>query len=162
MAPAPGELEVGRIGRPHGLRGEVNVTFVSNRPERMRPGAALHAGSRTLVIETARPRRGTWLVHFVGIDDRDAAEALRGAVLTAEPLGGSSPLGEGEFWIHELIDMPVVDIHGRSLGSVAGIEANPAHDLLVLDNGALVPMTFVVDARDGVVVVDPPDGLFEI
>jgi 16S rRNA processing protein RimM len=45
---------------------------------------------------------------------------------------------------------------------VAAVEANPAHDLLVLDDGALVPMVFVVEQRDGVVVIDPPDGLFDL
>ena len=45
---------------------------------------------------------------------------------------------------------------------MTAVEANPAHDLLVLDSGALVPMVFVVEQRDGVVVIDPPDGLFDL
>jgi 16S rRNA processing protein RimM len=48
------------------------------------------------------------------------------------------------------------------MGRVTAVEANPAHDLLVLDGGALVPMVFVVEQRDGVVVIDPPDGLFDL
>jgi len=48
------------------------------------------------------------------------------------------------------------------VGRVVSVEANPAHDLLVLDGGALVPMVFVVEQRDGVVVIDPPEGLFDL
>ena len=162
MAPAPGELEVGRIGRAHGIRGEVSVTFVSNRPERAAPGAVLRAGERVLVIVTARRHQGKWLVQFEGVDDRSAAEGLSGALLTAPPLDATTELDEGEYWVHELIGSPVVDREGRALGRVVGMEANPAHDLLVLDDGALVPMVFVIERRDGVVIVDPPDGIFEL
>ncbi|MEX1006229.1 MAG: ribosome maturation factor RimM [Acidimicrobiia bacterium] len=162
MAPAPGELEVGRIGRAHGLRGEVSVTFVSNRPERAAPGAVLRAGDRVLVIVTARKHQDKWLVQFEGVDDRSAAEALSGVLLTAAPLDATAKLDDGEFWVHELIGSPVVDTQGRALGRVVGLEANPAHDLLVLDSDALVPMVFVVERRDGVVIVDPPDGIFEL
>ncbi|HEY7106586.1 MAG TPA: ribosome maturation factor RimM [Acidimicrobiia bacterium] len=162
MAPAAGELEVGRIGHAHGVRGEVSLTLVSNRPERTRPGAVLRAGDRELVVASARRHHDRWLVRFEGIDDRDGAEALRGAVLTASPLGGDVELADGEYWVHELIGSAVVDTGGGALGAVAAIEANPAHDLLVLDSGALVPIVFVVERRDGTVVVDPPDGLLDL
>jgi 16S rRNA processing protein RimM len=162
VAPAPGDLEVGRIGRAHGLRGEVSITFVSNRPERAAPGAVLRAGDRVLVIATARQHQGKWLVRFDGVDDRSSAEALRGMLLTAEPLTATAKLDDGEFWVHELIGSPVVDTNGNALGRVVGIEANPAHDLLVLDTDALVPMVFVVERVGDVIVVDPPAGLFEI
>ena len=115
MAPAPGELEVGRIGRAHGLRGEVSITFVSNRPERAAPGAVLHAGDRVLVIAAARQHQGKWLVQFEGVDDRSSAEALRGTILTAEPLTATAQLDDGEFWVHELIGSPVVDTAGNAL-----------------------------------------------
>jgi 16S rRNA processing protein RimM len=162
VAPVPGELEVGRIGRAHGLRGEVSVTFVSNRPERAAPGAVLHAGDRALVIVAARRHQGKWLLCFDGVDDRTSAEALHGALLTAAPLAATAQLDDGEFWVHELIGSPVVDTAGNALGRVVGVEANPAHDLLVLDTDALVPMVFVVERSGDAIVVDPPDGLFEL
>jgi 16S rRNA processing protein RimM len=162
VAPAPGDLEVGRIGRPHGLRGEVTITFVSNRPERAAPGAVLHAGDRVLVIVTSRQHQGKWLVRFEGVDDRSSAGSLRGTILTAEPLTATVTLDDGEYWVHELIGSQVVDTDGEALGRVVGIEANPAHDLLVLDTDALVPMVFVVDRNGDVIVVDPPAGLFEL
>jgi 16S rRNA processing protein RimM len=93
-------------------------------------------------------------VHFAGVDDLDGAEALRGVVLSAAPLeAGDDP------WVHELIGCEVRDTTGRALGTVTGVEANPAHDLLVLNGGALVPMPFVVEHSPGLVVIDPPEGL---
>jgi 16S rRNA processing protein RimM len=156
-----GELVVGRIGRAHGIHGEVAVTFTSNRPERHVAGAVLHSDGRTLVIAASRPHQGRWLVRFEGVDDRSAAEALRGAELTAPPLA-SDVLDDGEFWVHELIGAHVADTSGVSFGRVVAIEANPAHDQLVLESGALVPMTFVVERRAGLLVVDAPDGLFDL
>ena len=152
-------LELGRVGRPHGVTGEVVVTLHTDRPERTTPGAVLHAGDRTLVVASARPHQGRWLVRFEGVTDRDDAEELRGATLVGEPLDDP---GEGRVWVHELVGDEVRDVHGHTLGRVAGVEANPAHDILVLDDGVLVPMVFVVDRQPGVLVVDPPDGLLDV
>ena len=164
MTPAPGDrLVVGRVGRAHGLRGEMAVRFTSNRPERAEPGAVLYAGERELVIEASRPHQGRVLVHFAGIDDRTAAEALLGQELTATRFTDDEVvLDDDELWVHELVGAEVLDRAGTSWGFVVAVEANPAHDLLVLDGGALVPMVFVVEQREGAVVIDPPDGLFEL
>ena len=164
MAPSPGDrLVVGRIGRAHGLRGEVAVRFTSNRPERAAPGAVLYAGDRELVVVTSRPHQDRVLIRFEGVDDRTAAEALQGVELSADRLAeGEAGLDDDELWVHEVVGAEVVDRAGTALGRVIAVEANPAHDLLVLDGGALVPMVFVVEQRDGVVVIDPPEGLFDL
>jgi 16S rRNA processing protein RimM len=154
---AAGRLEVGRIGKPHGLRGEVTVMLVTDRSERAEPGAVLHTGERELVITAARPVRAGWVIHFEGVDDRDAAEALRNELLFADPMDAP----DGELWVHEVIGCEVFDLTGRALGWVAAVEANPAHDLLVLDGGALVPTPFVVEYEPGRIVIDPPEGLFD-
>ena len=163
-APAPGDrLVVGRAGRAHGLRGEIAVRFTSNRPERAEPGSVLYAADRELVIATSRPHQDRVLVRFEGVDDRTAAEALQGLELSATRLeGDDAELPEGELWVHEVVGAEVQDRSGATMGRVVAVEANPAHDLLVLDGGALVPMVFVVEQRDGVVVVDPPEGLFDL
>ena len=162
-APGPGErLVVGRIGRAHGLRGEVAVRFSSNRPERAAPGAQLHVGDRALVIASARPHRDRVLVRFEGVDDRTAAEALQGLELTALPLGDDAELDDDELWVHEVVGAEVHDRSGATVGRVVAVEANPAHDLLVLESGELIPMVFVVEQRDGVVVIDPPEGLLDL
>ena len=152
-------LEVGRIGRAHGLHGEVTVVPITNRTERFAAGAVLFAGDRELRIASVRPHQDRWLVRFDGIADRDGAESLRNKVLTAEALGD---LPEGEHWVHELIGSVVRDRAGAEIGRVSAVEANPAHDLLVLDTGALVPIVFVVSHDDDVVVIDPPEGLLDL
>ncbi|HSL58710.1 MAG TPA: ribosome maturation factor RimM [Acidimicrobiales bacterium] len=150
-------LEVGRISKPHGIRGEVVVALTTNRHERVAVGAHLWAGGRELVVVTSRPHQGHHLVLFDGVSGRDAAEALRGAVLTAEALDDPD-----ELWVHELVGSQVVETDGTSRGRVEAVQANPAADLLVLDTGALVPLTFVVDRAPGRVVIDPPAGLFDL
>ena len=157
---APERLEVGRVGRPHGLTGEVAVTFTSNRAERRAVGAVLYADERRLVVASARPPQGRWLVRFDGVTDRDAAVRLRGARLRAAPLEVDER-DPDEWWAHELIGAEVLDRDGRAHGRVTAVEANPAHDLLVLDDGTLVPVVFVVEHGAGRVVVDPPAGLLD-
>lgn len=152
-------LEVGRIGRAHGLRGEVSVVAITNRAERFAAGSRLFAGERALVVEGARRHHDRWLVKFAGVDDRDAAERLRNQVLEGDEFGEAP---EGEVWLHDVIGAEVRDRSGAVLGRVVAVEANPAHDLLVLDGGALVPMVFVTHYEAGIVVVDVPEGLLEL
>jgi 16S rRNA processing protein RimM len=148
---------VGRVGRAHGILGEVAVTLVTDRAERVAPGSVLWAGERRLDVRSSRPHQGRWLVHFDGVADRSAAEALHGVVLSAEPLEDPTAL-----WVHELVGSEVVAAaDGARLGVVTAVEANPASDLLVLDDGGLVPLTFLVSASPGRLVVDPPAGLLD-
>jgi 16S rRNA processing protein RimM len=153
-------LEVGRIVKAHGLGGEVVVALITNRSERVDPGSVLQVGDRSLEVERSRPflatGEGRWIVAFRGVADRAAAEALRGTVLKAEPIDDPQAL-----WIHELIGAEVVDPAGRRHGVVEAIEANPASDLLVLDDGKLIPLRFVVHRTRGRVTVDPPVGLLD-
>lgn len=152
-------LHVGRVDKAHGLRGEVVVSLVTNRAERVAPGARLYldeAGGRELVVLTSIPFTHRWIVAFDGIFDRNASESIAHRDLYAEPLDDPDAL-----WVHELVGKRVVDQHGTDRGPVVSVEANPASDLLVLDSGALVPMTFVVATDADVVTVDVPDGLFD-
>ena len=152
-------LEVGRVVKPHGIRGEVVVDLISNRPEeRLAGGSVLESDRGPLEVITSRPHQGRWIVAFAGVADRNGAEALRGAVLSAEALDE-----DGALWVHELVGAQVMDTGGRQLGAVEAVEANPASDLLVLEGGHLVPLVFVVERRvDGTVVIDPPPGLFDL
>lgn len=158
MVPETSRLEIGRIGRAHGLRGDVGVKLTTERLERLTSGSVLHAGERRLVVADARLHSGRWLVRFEGIDDRSAAEGLLGLVLTGDPL----PTEADELWVHELIGLAVRDREGQDLGRVVSVEANPASDLLVLDDDVLIPMTFVVEQGPDGVVVDPPEGLLDV
>ncbi len=152
--------EVGRIGRAHGVRGEVYVSLITDRVERIAPGARLLAGSQWLTVAESREQgRQRWLVHFDGVDDRTAAEKLTNSVLVAEPLVDDS--GDA-LWVHDLIGSRVVDRQGVDRGTCVAVIDNPAHDILELDSGALVPVTFVVTCSGGVTTIDPPQGLFEL
>jgi 16S rRNA processing protein RimM len=151
-------LEVGRIVKPHGIRGEVIVDLVTNRPdERLTPGSVLSSDAGDLEVLRSSPHQRRWIVAFDGVADRNGAEALRGTVLRAEPLEGED---DGTLWVHELVGAEVHDIHGAFYGTVDAVEANPASDLLVLPQG-LVPLVFVVEQTGGRVVIDPPAGLIE-
>lgn len=153
-------LEVGRVARAHGVRGEVAVDLVTNVPDRVSPGLRVRLGGRAeWVVAAVRPGpRGRLLVRFEGVRSRDAAEELRGEVVSARHCGGPP----GEVWVHELVGRPVVDRAGLLCGRVVAVEANPASDLLVLEGGQLVPLCFLTErAPDGSLVIDPPPGLLE-
>jgi 16S rRNA processing protein RimM len=152
-------LQVGSIVKPHGLRGEVIVSLTTNRDERISPGSVLHAADdRAFRVVRSSPHRGRYIVSFDGVSGIEQAEALRSTELFAPPLDDPDAL-----WIHELIGAQVEDTTGQSLGIVEGVEANPASDLLVLENGGLIPLRFVVGTEPGVrVIVDVPDGLFDL
>jgi 16S rRNA processing protein RimM len=149
-------LEVARIVKPHGIRGEVIVDLLTDRTERVEPGVVLIAAAdhRQFEIITSRPHQGRWIVTFAGIPDRNAAESLRGTVLLAEPLDDPDAL-----WVHDLVGADLVDMDGISHGTVESVQENPAADLLVLRDGRLVPVNFVVSHEPGRVVVDVPKGL---
>jgi 16S rRNA processing protein RimM len=157
MERPPGLLEVGRIGRPHGIKGDVFVDLTTDRTERVAVGSRLFGAGRWLTITTSAASGRRWRVHLEGVDDRNAAEALAGTVLMAEPITDPDAL-----WIHELIGSEVIEIDGRRRGRCVAVIDNPAADLLELDTGALVPLTFVVSRAEGVITVDVPSGLFEL
>ncbi len=151
-------LEVGRIVKAHGIRGEVIVDLVSNRPDlRLAPGSVLSSSRGDLEVLTSTPHQNRWIVAFRGVEDRNAAETYRDTVLTAEPVEGD----DDTLWVHELIGSEVFDLNGRSYGFVEAVEANPASDLLVLSDDRLVPLVFVKTRLPGRVVIDPPPGLLD-
>ena len=147
-------LEVGRVVKPHGLKGEVVVELTTTRTDRLAPGTRFEE----LEVVRSQPFQHRWIVAFEGVTTREAADALRGRVLHAEPIDDDPDA----LWVHELIGASVVDTAGTELGTVTAVEANPASDLLVLDGGGLVPLRFVVEHGGGRVVVDPPAGLFDL
>jgi 16S rRNA processing protein RimM len=150
-------LEVGRIGRPHGLKGEVAVTFLTDRvAERTEPGAELWVGSAALQVVAARPHRDKWLVSFAGVDDRDAAASLTGSIVRAVAVDDPEAV-----FVHQLIGKAVVDQHGTNHGAVAAVVDNPASDLLELADGRLVPLVFVEDVGEAQILVSVPAGLLE-
>ena len=152
---------MGRITKPHGVRGDVLVQLTTDLTERLAPGALLFTDRGTLTVRAASPHHDRWIVTFEEIAGRDAAEGWRGTVLRAQPVTAEE-LEADTFWVHELVGAEVVLPDGTSAGTVEAVEANPASDLLVLDGGALVPVVFITEQSPGRVVIDPPEGLFDL
>ncbi|GAA3196883.1 ribosome maturation factor RimM [Actinocorallia longicatena] len=165
------QLVVGRIGKPHGIRGDVTIDVRTDDADaRFHPGAALvtdPADAGPLTVKSAKWHSGRMVVRFAGVDDRNRAEELRGIWLvidSAEILPSSDP---DEFHDQQLIGLAVVTTDGREIGTVKEI-LHHAQDLIVVDSPAgdqLVPFVAAlvpeVDLEGGRLVVDAPEGLFE-
>lgn len=157
---------MGRIARSHGIDGEVSVQPLTEVVARFEPGSVLRLeDGRTLRVERSRPHRDRVLVTFEGIDDRDAADALRGSLLLVG-VDEVPPIEEADrFWIHQVVGLAVVTEDGRSLGRIREVQWNPANDLWVTDDGRLIPavrdVVVEVDLERGRVVVRPIPGLLE-
>ena len=138
MTDDPVRLEVGRVGRAHGLRGEVHVVAVTqlDRAVRARVAAVRRRARRCVDRVGAAERERLGRAASTGVDDRNAAEALRGKIVRGR---AARDAPDGELWVHEVIGAEVRDRAGAVLGRVEAVQANPAHDLLVLDTGALDP-----------------------
>ena len=161
MAVPEGLLEVGKIGRPHGVHGDVFISLTTDRTERVAVGARFFARDRWYTVLQSHGSNQRWRVHLDGVDDRTAAERMTGTVIHAEPIDDPDAL-----WIHQLIGASVVEVDGTPRGRCVAVIDNPAADLLELDSGALVPANFITTADrvdEGVVItIDPPAGLFEL
>lgn len=152
-------LEVGRIDRAHGVKGEVIVNLITDRTERLSEGSKLQTPNGDLTVQTSRPHQHRHLVLFAEIESRESAEKWRGVTLLAKPIEDSD---DETLWVHELVGAEVVDQYGKSHGSVAAVLSNPASDLLELEDGSLVPLTFAVDIQPKTLIsVEVPEGLFE-
>jgi 16S rRNA processing protein RimM len=151
-------LEVGRIDRPHGVRGEVVVRLITDRLERVSPGAVLYSEKGPLTVRSSTPHQHRWIVRFAEVSDRAAAEALHGSVLRADPIHDEDAL-----WVHDLVGAQVRTTTGEVVGRIDAVQANPASDLLVIGEH-LVPVVFVVDRSElpEALVIDPPAGLLDL
>jgi 16S rRNA processing protein RimM len=162
------QLTVARVGRAHGLRGEVALDLRTDDPEtRLAVGEVLAtepASSGPLTVSRARVHQGRWLVTFAEVADRTAAEALRGVELVVD----ADISDEEDAWYpHELEGLRAELEDGTVVGEVVALEHLPAHDaLLVRETGGertLVPFVRaivpVVDVAAGRVVLTPPGGL---
>jgi 16S rRNA processing protein RimM len=169
-------LVVGRIGKPHGLKGEVSVEPRTDEPERrFAAGATLYVehhrpgpvSGATLTVRDHRWHSGRLLVTFDEIADRTAAEEARGTQLVVPVDPDETPDDPEEFYDHQLVGLAVEDLEGVRLGTVSAVEHTGGQDLLHVDVGdgedvlfpfvaALVP---TVDVPGGRLVVDDRPGL---
>jgi 16S rRNA processing protein RimM len=167
------QLVVARIGRAHGIKGEVTVEVRTDEPElRLAPGAVLATdppSAGPLTIASGRVHSGRLLLRFEGIDDRNAAEALRNTLLIAEVDPDELPEEEDEFYDYQLIDLDVVTEDGVSVGRITEISHLPSQDLFIVErpDGGEVMIPFVaeivteIDLEEQRAVIAPPPGLID-
>ena len=167
------EVVVGRVGRAHGVRGEVSVDVRTDEPERrFAPGATLLTDRQptdALTVLAARPHGARLLVTFAQVSDRTAAESLRGATLLAALAESERPADPEEFYDHQLVGLAVRTEERGIVGRVRDVLHLPSQDVLVVatDGGreALVPfvgaLVPAVDLHLGEVTVADRPGLLD-
>lgn len=166
------KLVIARIGKPHGLRGEVTVQEHTDDPDaRFAPGVRIQTDPEPvgpLTVRSARRHKGILMLGFDEVTDRSAAEALRGTRLVAD---SDSGVDDDEGWYEdELVGLDVLDTDGTSIGQVAALHTRPAQDLLEVTrpdgSAAFLPLVeqivLDVDPAAGRVLVDPPAGLLDL
>ncbi|MFD7627560.1 ribosome maturation factor RimM [Streptomyces sp. NPDC059851] len=167
------QLVVARIGRAHGIKGEVTVEVRTDEPElRLAPGSVLltePASTGPLTIETGRVHSGRLLLRFEGVKDRNGAEALRNTLLIAEVDPAELPEEPDEYYDHQLIDLDVVLEDGTEIGRISEISHLPSQDLFIVErpDGSEVMIPFVeeivaeIDLEEQRCVITPPPGLID-
>ena len=165
------EVVVGRVGRAHGLRGDVVVEVRTDEPdERFGIGATVRVegGKRDLTVVRSRWAKGSLIVAFDEVSDRHGAEDLRGSILVVDVEANEDPDDPDEFWDRRLRGLAVVDESGNACGIVKNVLHMPAQDVLVIDvDGTehLVPFVHqlvpTVDVASGRIVVSSVPGLLD-
>ena len=165
------DVVVARIGRPHGLHGDVSVELRTDDPEgRLAPGTTLRtepAAAGPLTIDNGWVHSGRLVLHFQGYDDRTAAEGLRNVLLVADVDLAERLDDPEEFYDHQLVGLAVRTVTGEPVGELAEVLHLPGQDVLAVrrPDGTEVLVPFVaeivpaVDLDAGQVLVDPPPGL---
>lgn len=164
---------MGRIGRPHGIRGDVVVGVRTDEPElRFARGSRLDtdpAKLGPLTVAGTKWHSGELLVRFEGIGDRDAAADLRGTWLTVDSAAIAPPEDPDEFRDADLVGLAVRTLDGTQVGTVEDV-LHPGQDVLVIKAAdkreIMVPFVKVivpeVDVAAGYLVIDPPEGLLDL
>ena len=154
-----GRIDLAAVAGAHGVRGEVRLKLFAESVESLERHKILQAGERRLTLVSVRGTGGGAVARFAEIEDRGAAEALRGQVLTVgrEEL---PPLDEGEYYHADLIGLACESADGTALGTVVAVENYGAGDLLEIErpNGkrALIPFREgIADLAGARIVADP-------
>jgi 16S rRNA processing protein RimM len=165
------EVIVGRIVRPHGVRGEVVVDVRTDQPDdRFQVGVEYRTDRGPMRAESVRWHQGRPLMTFAGVAGRDAAEALRGVDLRVLIDPDEVEVDEDEFHDAQLVGLSVVDAEGAEIGTVSRVDHGPAYETLVVKRRgtrpALIPfveaMITAIDLDAETITVDLPEGLLEL
>ncbi len=170
-----GHMAVGQIVGVHGLYGEIKVEAYTDNPERFAPGVTLLLGEELepVTVESVRPHKSNLLVRLEEVEDRTAAEDVRGLWLYVAE-ADAAELEQGAYWIHDIIGLQVVTSDGTAIGKISDVFPTGANDVYVVQPAAgvnggrevLLPaLTDVVERVDlpaGIMVIRLPDGLIDV
>ncbi len=161
----PERLIVGRVIRSWGLHGQVKVASDTDFPERFRAGARFLAGNDEYLCEDVTRPSGALVLKLQGVDDPEAAELLRGALLEV-PTSQAEPLPEGTYYYHQVLSLDVYTQSGECLGRVVEILPTGSNDVYVVRGPrgeVLIPATSEVvtdlDLDAGRITIEPMPGL---
>ena len=166
------DLVVGRLGRPHGVHGEISVEVRTDEPElRFAKGSKLSVkeSNNQLTVLSSRWHQEKMLVKFEEITDRDLANEIKGKTLTIKIDPNSIETKKDQYYEFQLAGLKVIDKNGKTLGQIKEVITNLAQDLLVVETvdkrEVLVPfvkqIVTTVDLDKKIVIMDPPTGLFD-
>jgi len=167
-----GWLIVGRVGKPHGVHGDVLVDVITDFPERLADGVRFGVGDESAPLEfhhvhRVRFHKGKWLLSVRGVRDREAIEAWRGRFLFL-PEQALEDLPEGYYYEHHLVGLECRSPGGEVLGEVTGLDPGEGQSRLIVRTGnqeRLVPyvpeIVSEVNIADGFVIIDAPKGLLD-
>jgi 16S rRNA processing protein RimM len=149
--PAEPWVAVGRVGRPHGVRGAFVVEHASDDPERLAVGACVYVGREPATVVESKRAGGRLVVRL-------EPPPARGAVLEL-PVAELPPPGEDAFYVFQLVGLEVEEEGGRRLGRVQDVAPGVANDVLELESGIVLPMVEecvrTVDVEGGRIVIAP-------
>lgn len=152
-------IALAAVAGAHGIGGEVRLKLFAQGLDSLAALKIVQVGEHALVLKSLKAGGGNPIARFAGIDDRNAAEALRGQLVTV-PRSSLPPLEEGEYYHADLIGLACQSAAGEPLGTVVAVENFGAGDLIEIEKPdgkrALVPFRAgVADLGDGNIVVDP-------
>ncbi len=166
---SPRYLIIGRVIKPHGLRGEVAVEIMTDFPDRFALLDTVYLGEEKTPFALKRFRlyKGRALLKLAGCDTREAAEDLRGQLVQI-PIEQAMPLGEDEYYIHQVIGLEAWTTKGEFLGRVSEVLSTPANDVFVVQDEkssreilipAIEDVVVKVDLKERKLVIEPMEGL---
>ena len=165
--PSEGHTAVGRVLRPHALRGELRVLAFSPSARNLQRGRPVYLAGVRHIIQRARPDHEAWILQLDGIDDRAVVEALRGELLETPDMEVLRDDDESYF-VHELVGLRVETVEGRELGKLTEVIQTGANDVYVvegLDGEVLVPaiseVVASIDTQSGLIRITPLVGMLD-
>jgi len=170
-APEPRYLAIGLVAGAHGIRGELKVEVLTEEPARFGQLKQVHVGREgedplPRKLEGYRFHQGRVLLRIEGCNDRTTAEAMRGTFIQV-PVEEAIPLGEGEYYEHQVVGLEVWTAAGEALGEVVEILYTGANDVYVVRRPdrrdilipAIAGVVREVDLEAGRLVVELLEGL---